>query len=236
MSSPSFLVRSNLSARFLSEEFGDYFLRIAFNYQSLLLRSRFTLWALRFCLLGHLELLSHWFSVEVKGVPQPGIEPGRPFGSRECKSRLSTSSSTGACSRKALNVGAVMPLKTSPVPTFFGPTSAALLPSSFSCSTPSNSCDDGKQVSGNLPRFRNPGISQSIAPTSALTDHDYVAAAAQLIKQTINTVDCQATSSADSLRDFRTRDRVILSQYLLAVQQQQKCWCRSREKWEWSFN
>ncbi len=65
-------------------------------------------------------------------VPQPGIGPGRHEWARDCKSRLSASSSTGA--QAVLNVGAGMPVKTSPVPTWFGPLSAALNPSSYHAS------------------------------------------------------------------------------------------------------
>src|SRR5260370_42530879 len=90
MNSASVLVGSDLSARFLAEEFGDCFLRIAFNYQSLLLRTRFTLSALRLWFFGHLALLSHCTHL----VPEPGIGPGRPEWARDCKSRLSASSST----------------------------------------------------------------------------------------------------------------------------------------------
>jgi hypothetical protein len=136
MNSALIFGKVNLAPRLRSEEFGDSLFWIAFNDESLLLRPRFTLSALRLWLFGHLVLLSHPFLYGEK-VPQPGIEPGRPVGSRECKSRLSTSSSTGACSRKALTVGAVMPLKTSPVPTFFGPISAALKPSSLRFSSKS---------------------------------------------------------------------------------------------------
>src|SRR5208283_2090490 len=96
MNSAPVLVQSNLSARFLAEEFGDCFLRIAFNDKSLLLRSRFTLSALRFWLLWHVVLLSRRFSFGVEGVPQPGIGPGRSERARGCKPRLSANSSTGA--------------------------------------------------------------------------------------------------------------------------------------------
>lgn len=90
MNSASVVVCPDLSARFLAEEFGDCFGRIAFNDQSFLLRSRFTLSGFRFFLLGHLLILSHCIHL----VPQPGVGPGRPK-SRECKSHLSANSSTG---------------------------------------------------------------------------------------------------------------------------------------------
>ena len=62
-------------------------------------------------------------------VPQPGLGPGRPKWSRGCKPRLSAISNTGA--RFVPDVGAVIPLKVSTAPTFFGSSSAALKPSSF---------------------------------------------------------------------------------------------------------
>lgn|SRR5450759_819141 len=129
MNSASVLVGSDLSARFLAEEFGDCLLRIGFNDQSFLLRSGFSFSALQFWLLCHVVLLSHRFSAWVKVMPQPGIGPGRREWARGCKPRLSASSSTGAY-KKALNVGTVTPAETSPVPTLLGPISAALEPSS----------------------------------------------------------------------------------------------------------
>src|SRR5580704_10378293 len=118
---------SGLSRRLFEELiYGDQ--RVAFNDQSLLLGARFTLSALRRFLLRHFELVSHWFVSAVKCVPQSGIEPERREWARDCKSRLSASSSTGGY-KKELNAGAAMPLKTSPVPAwFFRPSSAALLP------------------------------------------------------------------------------------------------------------
>src|SRR5580704_14855397 len=105
--------------------------RVAFNDQPLLLGSGFTLSALRYFLLWHLVLLSHPFlSAVLEVMPQPGMEPGRPKNrSRECKSRLSANSSTGARCKKALNAETVTPVKTSTVSAwFFRPFSAALLP------------------------------------------------------------------------------------------------------------
>jgi hypothetical protein len=119
----------NLAGGWLLEEFGDSFLRIAFNDQSLLLWPRFTLSALRLLLFGHLVLLSHRFSLGVKVIPQPGIEPGRPNWALGCKPSLTANSSTGGC-KEALNAGAVTPCKVPPVPALFGPISAALKPSS----------------------------------------------------------------------------------------------------------
>ena len=112
-------------SRRLFEEFVYGDLRVAFDDQSLLLGSGFTLSALWFWLLGHPVLLSHPFLSGDKVVPQPGIGPGRHEWARGCKPRLSANSSTGA-HNKALNVGAVTPAKTSPAPALFGPVSAAL--------------------------------------------------------------------------------------------------------------
>lgn len=83
----------------------------------------------RFSFLDHHGIIPLRDSVgEQKDVPQPGIGPGRPEWARDCKSRLSASSSTGAQSKP--NVGTVAPAKSYAVPTFSGPFSAALNPSS----------------------------------------------------------------------------------------------------------
>ena len=124
----------DLLRRRLFEEFiyGD--LRIASDNEPFLSGAGFTFFALRLGLFGHLVLLSVSRLRAASKVPQPGIEPGRPFGSRECKSRLSTSSSTGAFN-KALNAGTVEVFPGVTVPAwFFGPISAALLPSSWDAS------------------------------------------------------------------------------------------------------
>jgi hypothetical protein len=137
--------------RLLEERvYGDH--GIAFNDESFLLGSGFTLSALRLWFLRHPVLLSQRFlSVAlVKMVPQPGIGPGRPEWARGCKPRLSASSSTGAHCKKAKNAGAVMPAKTSPVPALFGPINAALTPSSFSVLR-QNSCN--RSLSLTLFRF-----------------------------------------------------------------------------------
>jgi hypothetical protein len=135
MNSASVLVGSDLSTRFLAEEFGDCRLRIAFNDQPFLLGSGFTLSALRLLLFRHNRILSQRFLYGVK-VPRSGIGPERPEWARGCKPRLSASSSTGAYN-KALIVGTVTPAKTSPVLALFGPISATLKPSSFGSSSKS---------------------------------------------------------------------------------------------------
>ena len=132
MSSASAFGGLNLSARFLLEEFGDCFLRIAFNDKSLLLRPRFTLSTLRLWLLCHVVLLSQRFSFGVKVVPQPGIGPGRPRIGHVVATHARLPIPPLGDYEKALNAGAVTPLKVSPVPALFGPISAALTPSSFS--------------------------------------------------------------------------------------------------------
>src|SRR5260370_5014661 len=56
----------------------------------MLLGTRVSLSAFRLWFFGHLALLSHCTHL----VPEPGIGPGRPEWARDCKSRLSASSST----------------------------------------------------------------------------------------------------------------------------------------------
>src|SRR6267378_4953200 len=113
----------------LFQQFCERGLRITFDNQAFLFRPSFTLTAFRIRFFWHLSLISHKFLLGKKLVPRPGVGPGWSY-PRECKSRLSTSSSTGA--HVALNVGAVDPFKDSPVPTFSGPSSSALWPSSWS--------------------------------------------------------------------------------------------------------
>src|ERR1700690_4459707 len=80
-------------SRFSLEERGDCFLRVSLNDQPFLLRAAFTLSAFRFWLFRHLVILSP----TVRSlVPEPGIGPGRSWGARGCKPRLSTISSTRA--------------------------------------------------------------------------------------------------------------------------------------------
>lgn len=107
------------------EQLGEDFTRIAADYEAFLFRSTFALF-LR--LLRHLIVISHSFLSGENLVPRPGIGPGWSY-PRECKSRLSTSSSTGA--QEAQDVRAVDPFKDSPAPTLFEPSSAALNPSSL---------------------------------------------------------------------------------------------------------
>src|SRR6266498_2271261 len=151
--------------RLLFEQLVYRVLRIATDYQPLLCGAAFTLLALRFWFLGHLlVVLSRRFPTRVEVVPQPGIEPGRPCRSRECKSRLSTSSSTGAY-RSSLDVGAVMAVKSSAAPTwFFRPFSAALLPSSChaSFSRRNHLGDLRNQVPSDRAGFSNASICQSV--------------------------------------------------------------------------
>ena len=119
--------------RRLLEKRVDGLLRIAFDNQTFPLWSGLILLAfwLRLRFLRHgIELSYRFLSAALVMVPQPGIGPGRHEWARGCKPRLSANSSTGA--HKALNVGAVTPRKVSPAPTYSGPISAALIPSSLS--------------------------------------------------------------------------------------------------------
>jgi hypothetical protein len=104
---------------------------IASDDKPLLARSGLLLLGyLRFRFLGHCVLLlrSRRLSAVVVVVPPPGIGPGRPFRSRECKSRLSASSSTGG--QVTPDVGTGGPSQRA-VPTWFGSSSAT--PHLFSC-------------------------------------------------------------------------------------------------------
>lgn len=129
---------------FLAEKGVDCLLRVG-DLQPFLLRPRLTLLGLRLRFLGHFALLSHCQFQLVK-VPQPGLEPGRPIRTRECKSRLSANSSTGAHISK-LDVRAGSPSTSSPALTwFFRPSSAALpLLTSRSSFSPLQSLRDNRQ-------------------------------------------------------------------------------------------
>ena len=74
-------------------EEGIYRLLRVGNDESFFLWSALTFW----CFLRlHKVLLSSRFLFGESGMPQPGIGPGSPEWARDCKSRLSASSSTGA--------------------------------------------------------------------------------------------------------------------------------------------
>ena len=98
------------------------------------------------CFLGHQVLLSSRFLMG--GVPQPGIEPGRPKWAPACKAGLTAISSTGGS--KALNVGTGDPSECA-VPTRSGPISVALKPSSFD---PSSTASERNIVVGDFCRLR----------------------------------------------------------------------------------
>src|SRR6267154_2397913 len=111
----------------LFQEFCERGLRVAFDNQAFLFRPTFTFCAFHLGFFSHLSLISHKFLAGVNKVPQPGIEPGRPNWARDCKSRLYANSSTGA--QDVPDMGMVTPCQVSPIPTFFGRSSAALQPS-----------------------------------------------------------------------------------------------------------
>jgi hypothetical protein len=118
--------------RLFIEQFGDCGFGIAFDDEPFFDWAALAfqlLWVSFYC---HVAVqLSTRFPAVASKVPQPGIGPGRPEWARDCKSRLSASSSTGA-HNEALNAGTVMPVTDSPVLALFGPFSAALTPSSLS--------------------------------------------------------------------------------------------------------
>src|SRR5438552_11318228 len=118
------ITRRRLGALF--QQFREGGLRVAFDNQAFLFRPTLTLSALRVGFLRHVRLLSQKIPTGEKLVPQPGVGPGRPEWSHGCKPCASTISATGA--RNTLDAGTVTPLKVSPVPTFFGPSNAALQP------------------------------------------------------------------------------------------------------------
>src|SRR6267154_3936682 len=108
----------------LFQQFSKRSLRVALDNQAFLFRPTLTLW-FSFC--RHFVLLSQKIPAGQNKVPQPGIEPGRPNWARDCKSRLYANSSTGA--QDVPDMGMVTPCQVSPIPTFFGRSSAALQPS-----------------------------------------------------------------------------------------------------------
>src|SRR5579864_227393 len=210
-----------LTGRFLEEAI--YRLeRVAFDDQSFLLRPRLSLSTFRFLCFGHnLLLLSQFPSGVHCGVPQPGIEPGRPNWARGCKPRLTANSSTGGDCEKALNAGTVTPVKTSTVPAwFFRPFSAALLPFSCCLSFPKLG-DNLEQLDCDVASLYNSRISQPITPTPAFSNDDNVSICGEPIKHSISAGDCKAASSGDALHDFRACNGIILAQNFLAIEQQQ---------------
>lgn len=128
---PSMSLASPTKSAFfrLGFEEGVYRLLWVGNDQPFLFRSALPLLRFGLTFVCHTVVSSHRF---LNGVmPQPGIGPGRRGWARDCKSRLSASSSTGA--QRALNVGAGNPSKCA-APTCSGPNGAALNPSSFHAS------------------------------------------------------------------------------------------------------
>ena len=106
------------------EERVDCLLRIV-NDETFFFGSTLAFWCLG---LRHKVVLSSRFTFGESMVPQPGIGPGRPEWSRECKSRLSAISSTGAST--VLEAEAGKPSKHSPASALSGPSSATPKPSS----------------------------------------------------------------------------------------------------------
>jgi hypothetical protein len=78
--------------RLRPEERVNGLLRVG-NDQPFFLRATFLLLSFRCGLSRHTVVSSHWFSNG--GVPQPGIEPGRPKWAPACKAGLTAISSTG---------------------------------------------------------------------------------------------------------------------------------------------
>src|SRR5262249_50680298 len=112
----------DLSLGFLLQQLGESLSRIAGNLQTFLFGAAFRTFALRFG--GFLHFVLHFRDrFPISQVLRSGIEPERPWArTRECKSRLSTSSSIGAQSQ---DVAAEGPSKSSSAATRFGPSRAA---------------------------------------------------------------------------------------------------------------
>lgn len=116
--------------RFLLEEGGDSFLWVASNDKPLVVRAPFPLLTFP---LGFLRHSGYYypssFCLPVVGAPAGDRTRKCREAARECKSRLSASSSTGARERTP-DVGTERPLYHA-VPALCGPSSATLNPSSF---------------------------------------------------------------------------------------------------------
>lgn len=107
-------------------------------------------------------------------MPPPGIEPGRPNWTRECKSRLSANSSTGAYA--ALDAVAGWAFDRLPAPAwFFRPSSAALLPLPSCSPFFSGLSNKREQTVGDLPSFPESGIRKPILLAPPRTDYDHIA-------------------------------------------------------------
>jgi hypothetical protein len=114
--------------RLLFKEFVQSSLRVLCDFQSLFVRSSFTLSVRWFSFLRHFVLISQEIPGGENLVPQPGFGPGRPEWPHGCKPCAYTSSATGA--RKSQDVGTQGTFAGFGVPTFFGLSSATLGPSS----------------------------------------------------------------------------------------------------------
>lgn len=180
------------------------------NYQTFLFRPPFTLTCF-FILFRHSVLVS-------QSVPRPGVGPGWSY-PRECKSRLSTSSSTGA--KSVLDAGAVMPLKESAAPAFSEPSSAALSHSSSRSSATANSNHSGEQIGCNGLRLAQTRICQSVSFASACSSDDYIAIATNFFENAVNSPEGQSTSGLESFNDFAASSEVIASKNLLTENNQE---------------
>src|ERR1700733_1823228 len=195
-------------------------LRVASNDKPFLFGTTLALFLLPLWFFRHHALVSHKFWLGADVVPQPGFGPGRPEWSHGCKPCAYTSSATGA--RKLQDVGTQGTFAGFGVPTFFGPSSAALNPSSWQFS-PISLRHDSEQVCGDLTGFGESRIRQSIGLASMFPDDDYVPVTGQLFEQTVHATYGKSTCGCVSCHHFSTRDGVVLSKNLLPVQQQQHC-------------
>jgi len=196
----------------LFQKFCERGLRVAFDDKAFLFRPPFT-FTRCFPFPRHFVLLSQMFSAGEKLVPRLGVGPRWLIKPRECKSRLSTSSSTGASSVK--DVGAVMPLKESPAPTFFRPSSATLNPSSQRTSYAKN------QVSGKRPRFNHSSMRQAVPLSAMFPKSNDVSFPRHAVKHAVNSIERIPASGSQSLDYFSASDTIILAKDFLAVQDDQ---------------
>lgn len=117
-------------------------------------------------------------------VPRAGLEPARLDKPSECKSDLSTNSSTGALMGAAASRSLEPPLAAA----LSGPPNTALIPSSWHFS-----CHRGYSGNNLYLLFRDAAssskslVGQSIPFCSLLADYDNVSRIASLLKKSVNT-------------------------------------------------
>jgi hypothetical protein len=187
-----------------------------FDDQSFFFRSPLT-----FCRLFRLHqiVLSSRFSIW--GMPQPGIGPGSPEWARDCKSRLSASSSTGA--QIALDGGTGDRSKCAVPPCFRSSNATLNLFSSCFSLSQANLCNRRDTRRCELSSLIQASVSKAIFLPAPFTEGDHVSLTSQLLKQAVRPLNRHSACSIESTNDLATCYGVVTAHQFLAKQQKENC-------------